>query len=299
RDRGPYTIHNATISIAEEPLELYNGWLVKQEMTDSEERRIGSSMLEILSSTARTYRLGQAYMDQFECLMANGDVLKPDLCIISKQRYKRQVGPIRPNSKHRMLNGSPELAVELRSPSNLRHEERTKRQKYFENGGLIVWDVDPEKRKIWVYEADKDPDSFVEYGEGDTITCEKLFPGWKRPVVDFFAEDLTSEEIVGEAAKEWRAESKAEGLIEGKAEGRIEGLIEGEAKGRIEGKAEGELEILKKVILLQAGLRFEAEKLPHDLEARLERYTAAQLLALLSTIATSPTLEEWLNSFPV
>ncbi|MEI6045242.1 MAG: hypothetical protein WCS37_12900, partial [Chloroflexota bacterium] len=89
---------------------------------------------------------------------------------------------------------------------------------------------------------------------------------------------LTAEDIVGQAAKEWRAES--------------------EASGKTRGRMEGQLETLRMMLLLQAGLRFGTEKLPTDLGARLERYAVAQLIALVGTIATSLTLEEWLNSFP-
>jgi Uma2 family endonuclease len=42
-----------------------------------------------------------------------------------------------------VLQGGPDLVVELRSPSNTRPEEKRKRPQYFDNGTLIVWDVDP------------------------------------------------------------------------------------------------------------------------------------------------------------
>jgi flagellar biosynthesis/type III secretory pathway protein FliH len=183
--------------------------------------------------------------------------------------------------------------VELRSPSNRRYKERIKRKKYFENGTLVVWDVDPRWKKIWVYEVE-DPETTTEYGLGDTISCERLFPGWQRQVDDFFSSELTAEDIAGQAAKEWRAESRAEGLVEGRAEG----LVEGRAEGLVEGRAEGELEGLRKVLLLQAHLRFGAEKLPDDLENQLVRYNLEQLTALVGSIATSLTLEDWLSNFP-
>jgi len=289
RPLGPYTAQNSIISLEEEPIELYNGWLVWKEMTDPEERHIAANIQEILTATARAFRFGQAYPDQFSCLMANKNVLKPDVCVISRQRFERLVAPVRMGSKHKIMWGSPELVIEIRSPSNLRSKEKEKRQNYFENGALTIWDVDPEKRKIWVYEAE-DWENATEYGEEDTITCERLFPGWQRLVADFFSKDLTLEYIVGEPAKQWRTESKAEGRAEGKVEGRAEGKAEGRAEGRLEG--------LRIVLLYQAHQRFEAEKLPTDLEARLERYTMEQLIILVGSITTSVTLEEWLSTFP-
>jgi len=285
RPPGPYTIENALDLIEEEPIELYNGWLVWKEMTDPEERRIASIMLEILSSTARTYHFGQGYMDLLECVMGNKDILIPDVSILSNQRFESQVGPAIPEREHLALKGSPELVIEVRSPSNLRHEERTKRRKYFENGALVVWDVEPKKRKIWVYEVE-DQRTAVEYSPNDTISCERIFPGWQRLVADFFSKELTAEDIVGQAAKEWRAESEARGEARGRTEGRIEGRIE------------GELATLRMMLLLLANRRFGSEELPTDFGSRLEHYTAAQLTDLVGSIATSPDLEEWLGSFP-
>lgn len=285
RMRGPYTIYNATTLVGEEPLEIFNGWLVWQAITDAEERRIAATIQEILSLAARAIGFGQAYPDQFECVMVNEDIHKPDVCVISKERYERRVEPIEPGGKHLVLKGSPELVVEIRSPSNRRTQERKKRKSYFESGTLVVWDVDYEKRKIWVYEL-ANADNGQEYTEKDEISCEPVLGGWRRRVGDFFSKDLSAEEIVGQVAEQWRAESEAKG----RATGREEGLITG--------REEGELVALRKVLLRQAYRRYGKAKFGADLEARLNRYNASQLVDLADNIATSLNLEEWLASFP-
>lgn len=86
-----------------------------------------------------------------------------------------------------MLKGSPELVIEIRFPSNRRSQERKKRRKYFESGAVVIWDVDYQKRKIWVYEVGS-PEKGQEYTEQDEISCEALLPGRKRKVADFSAE---------------------------------------------------------------------------------------------------------------
>lgn len=53
RDHGPYTLSNASTLLAEEPLELFNGWLVWQAMTDAQERRVAATIQEILSLAFR------------------------------------------------------------------------------------------------------------------------------------------------------------------------------------------------------------------------------------------------------
>lgn len=269
RDPGPYTIENADTILDIEPMELYNGWLVWKKMTDPEERRIAANIQLIMDLVARHSGFGQAYPDNLECLMANGDELKPDVCLISSQRFEEKVAPYA-QEQRQVLHGGPELVVELRSPSNRRTKERRKRAKYFANNTSIVWDVDPKKQKIWVYEVEN-PEQGHEYGGNDVITCEKLFPGWKRNVADFFAKDLSVEEIVGEAADQWRTES------------------------REEGRSEGEFEALRKTLLRLAKLKFGETNLPADFETRLANFDKEQLNQLTDTVLTSPEAAEWLE----
>jgi Uma2 family endonuclease len=272
RDPGPYTAANAEMLLSEEPLELYNGWLVWQEVTNPDERRAAANIQEILSFAARLVGFGQGYPDQVECFMANGDMYKPDVCVISNQRFDEKVDPVVPGREHTVLWGSPELVVESRAPSNRRTKERRKRKIYFENGAIVIWDVDSEKRKIWVYEVENQ-ETPVEYSGEAEISCERLLPGWQRKVSDFFAKDLSAEQVAGQAAVQWREE--------------------GEARGR----EEGELKALRALLERQARRRF-GEGQPPDLTARLQPYSLDQLNELADSLTDSPTLAEWLGSFP-
>jgi Uma2 family endonuclease len=268
RVRGPYTAVNTWVLLDEEPLELFNGWLVWQPMTDADERRIAGVIQEILSLAARWAHFGQAYPDQLECVMGNGDVFKPDVCLVSHKRFDSRVEPVAAGLDHKILRGSPEFVVEIRSPSNRRTQERRKRKIYFENGTEVIWDVDPIKHKIWVYEVEN-PETSREFNTSDEITCERFLPGWKRKVGDFFEKDLTTEQIVGQPVEEWRKE----------------------------GFEQGERATLIKLILRQAGRRFGESALPSDLEATLNRLSPEQLTELADAINVSSTLADWLTNF--
>jgi hypothetical protein len=176
-----------------------------------------------------------------------------------------------------VLKSGPELVVEIRSPSNRRTKELQKRRVYFLSGTLVVWDVDPVAHKIWVFEAEN-PQQAQEYNATDIITCERLLPGWRRQVADFFTKELSVEQVVGQVAEEWRAESHEQ--------------------GRAEGQTVGELKALRDVLLRQARLKFGAENLPGDLEARLSRCTVEELTNLADGVAIVSTLEQWLVAFP-
>ena len=214
RDRGPYTIENAETLLEEEPVELYNGWLVWQDMTDVHERRSVANIQDMLSISARKAGFGQALPDQLECLLHNGDVVKPDTSLISWHRLQTAVLPSGPHQRP-VLNGGPELVVEVRSPSNRRARERFKRELYFANQVQIVWDVDERRQTVWVYRAEC-PTQPTRLNVQDDIDCEPLLPGWRRRVADIFAEQASAEAMVGEVAQAWIAEGRAEGDVEGR-----------------------------------------------------------------------------------
>ena len=192
RPRGPYTLENADAYLDQEAVELYNGWLVWQEMTDLKERTVVGTIHSMLDLSARKAGFGQAVPDQAECLLRDGHVIKPDASLISWQRLQTASAPQGPN--HRiLLLVCPELVIESRSPSNRRKQEAMKRAQYFANGTELIWDVDEPNAVIYVYRATA-PTRPLRYGKADEIECT-LLPGWRRRVVDIFADHLSAEAV--------------------------------------------------------------------------------------------------------
>ncbi|MEM7539653.1 MAG: Uma2 family endonuclease [Chloroflexota bacterium] len=271
RPRGPYTIINIETIISEESIELLNGWLVWQEMTDREERRVVARINDIFSLPARHAGFGEVLPDQTECLMQDGSTLIPDAMLISQQRLDSAARPVGPNDRP-IIYGGPELVVEARSPSNTRAKERLKRQQYFSNGTQIVWDVDDRQQKIWVYRASS-PETPVEYGIEDEITCE-LLPRWRRRVADIFSDEVSARTLAGEVADDW---------IE---EGREEGLAIGEERG-VRNNILTTLPILSQACF--------GQPLPSDISQRLQMADLATLQTLQTSVATSPSMDAWLS----
>ncbi len=274
RINGPYTIDNAEMILDQEAVELYNGWLVWQEMTDFNERVVAGNIQAMLDLSARKAGFGSGLPDQMECLLSNGDVIKPDIALISWKRAEtaEPTGP----SQRLILHGCPELVVETRSPSNRRAQERRKRQLYFANQAEVVWDVDVRRQRIYVYRA-QNPQQPEAYGVADIITCEPFLPGWQRRVADIFAMQASAETVAGEVATGWIAE------------GRIE--------GRIEGQMEGRIATLRSLLPILARYRFGAA-LPPEAVARLDECDEPALLRLQSLIETAPTLDAWTAAIP-
>lgn len=276
---GPYTADNVAIVLEEEPVELYNGWLVWQGMTDTHERRAVSNLQTMLDLSARKLNFGQVLPDQLECLLSDGSVVKPDASLISWDRLQQQVRPHGVNQRH-LLMGGPELVIEVRSPSNWRAQERFKRQLYFANNVEVVWDVDDVAQRIWVYRATA-PDAPTAYGIDDEIDCLPFLPGWRRRVRDIFAEQASAESVAGEVADAWRAEGHAAGQVVGHAAG----------------LAEGAAQTLREVLPLLVRVRF-GTALPAELLARLEQCALGDLQRLQAAVETAPSLDAWLQGLP-
>ena len=219
RQPGPYTFENADEYLDTEPVELYNGWLVRQQMSDYEGKGFEGDLHEHVSGAARLYGFGRVLPDQMECLLKDGTTVKPDLSMVSGEREKKQVKPHGPNNRSTLM-GSPEFVVEIRSPSNWRAQEEDKRERYFDNGAEIIWDIDEKAKIIYVYRADAQ-DEADEYSGDDEIDCEPLLPGWRRRVSDLFKEQASVEIVLSEVVDTYQEKGKKIGRAEGEKIGEL------------------------------------------------------------------------------
>ena len=80
-------------------------------------------------------------------------------------------------------NLAPDLAVEVKSPSNSHPELRRKAEMWLSFGVRQVWVADPDTTTITVYRHDAEP---VELGEDDTIDGGDLLPDFTAPVWSLF-----------------------------------------------------------------------------------------------------------------
>ncbi len=77
---------------------------------------------------------------------------------------------------------APELCVEVRSPHDRWSELIQKVSEYLAIGVQEVWVIDPERRRVYVYFADTEPD-VLEVG---TVLRSRTLPEFECPVEDFF-----------------------------------------------------------------------------------------------------------------
>lgn len=157
--------------------ELIDGVLVEKPMGFYESRLAG--VLLVL--------LGRYDPDDTKVMAFGGDgqvrtdrrrVRLPDVSIYLWERFPNRVLPA-----GQILELTPDIAVEVISPSNTEREMDTKRREYFRNGVRQVWQVYPETRSVRVYTS---PARFTELTEADTLDGGDVLPGFQLSVADWF-----------------------------------------------------------------------------------------------------------------
>ena len=78
---------------------------------------------------------------------------------------------------------SPDLAIEVMSPSNTRRQLRDKVREYLFNEGKMVWIVDPEDRCVEIY---RNPEEGRILIESAILHGEDALPGFQCKVADLF-----------------------------------------------------------------------------------------------------------------
>ena len=138
----------------------------------------------ILREFVRANRLGKVLGESGYRLKRDPDQVRgPDVSFISGARRAglQRVGAY--------LDGAPELAVEIVSPTDRADKVEAKVRAYLEAGALRVWVLYPETRSLTVHRADGNSHTFA----GDEIVASGdagfAVDGFEAPVSAFF-EDI-------------------------------------------------------------------------------------------------------------
>ncbi len=138
---------------------------------------------EFLRGFVRSHRLGVVAGPSLGCRMSNGNVRSPDLSFVERERGRRQ-----PNKGAGFLEGAPDLAVEVLSPSDRIAKVKLKAMEYFDNGCRLCWIIDPWDRTVLVVRPDGSEELL---GEAQTLRGEPVLEGFSLPIPRLF-EDLDS-----------------------------------------------------------------------------------------------------------
>jgi Uma2 family endonuclease len=175
-----YTAEELAEMPTDEPWELWEGELRKVPGAGLEASGLAQWIGVLITLFVRPRGLGLVTgSDGTFILRRDPDVVVvPDVAFTKWEQFPGG----RPPSSY--FPGRPELAVEVKSPSDRRRDIEEKLDHYRNAGVPLVWWVFPEDRSVEVYRRGE---LVAALHEGDVLDGEDVLPGFTLPVSEIFA----------------------------------------------------------------------------------------------------------------
>ena len=176
---GPYTIDDLMAMPTDEPWELWEGELRKVPGAGQDASAIAHWIGVLITLFVQPRNLGVVTGADGSYILSRDPltVVVPDAAFV---RRERQPGGVRAASYAPMI---PDLAVEVRSPTDRNADVADKLRLYRQAGVPLVWWLDPKRRTVSVYRHGV---LAAEFGEGETLDGEDILPGFTVPVRQIF-----------------------------------------------------------------------------------------------------------------
>jgi Uma2 family endonuclease len=157
--------------------ELVDGILVAKPMGYFE-AKIAAALVYFLHLYLDAHPIGEVVGGDGPCETLPDHLRKPDVGFTSFERIRREAKPTR-----KKLPFSPDLAVEVLSPSNTAAEMDKKLTEYFATGARLVWHIEPELKTARAFTS---PDSYEDIPADGTLRGGEVLPGFELPLPKLF-----------------------------------------------------------------------------------------------------------------
>ena len=163
----------------DERYELIDGDLVKLVSPGHAHQRTRMKLGIRMYTFVERRNLGEVYFVPFDVVLSDTDVVQPDLLFVSRERLHIITED--------NIQGAPDLAVEILSPSTSARDRGYKRDLYAKHGVKEYWQVDTDAKRITVLSlnAHGDYDVVAVYGVGQTL-ASPLLPGFALNLDEIF-----------------------------------------------------------------------------------------------------------------
>jgi Uma2 family endonuclease len=155
--------------------ELIKGELLTMPLPKTKHGIVGANLTLLLGQHVKAHKLGRISTESGYQLESNPDtVLGPDVSFVSRERLG--------DDPDGYYQGAPDIAVEVRSPSDRRSRIEWKTNLWLSLGAKSVWNVNPKTRTVEVVHAGGERKIFHETDElvDDTV------PGFRVAVSEIF-----------------------------------------------------------------------------------------------------------------
>ena len=161
-----------------ERYELVNGEPREMPVPNPDHSYVGSHATRDLTIFVEQHELGVALVTPSFRLRRNPDQTRiPDVAFLRREVWETL------NRRAAVIDGVPDLAVEIVSPSDTYGSVREKALEWLEAGARMVWVVDPLSRTVEVYSPGQES---VTRTVADTLDGADVLPGFSLPVRALF-----------------------------------------------------------------------------------------------------------------
>ena len=163
-DLGPYTVDDYMKLPEDVRVELIDGYFYDMASAlPLHQQILGQMHLQVYNCIEQSGRACEVYLApsdvQLDCDIYT--MVQPDLYVICELQ----------DPKQRAFQGAPGFVVEILSPSTRSHDMVRKFRKYRNAGVKEYWIIDPENRKVIVFDFSKDPE-----GSQEDYSFEDMIP---------------------------------------------------------------------------------------------------------------------------
>ncbi|MEG4534971.1 Uma2 family endonuclease [Microcoleus sp. D2_18a_D3] len=159
--------------------EIVNGELIDMGNSGAKHGYVCSILMIFLGGYVHIQKLGAMFDSSTAFKMKSGNKRSPDVSFMAKERLQGL-----DELPDGFLEGAPDLAVEILSPSNTVAEIHDKIVEYFENGARLVWVIHPKEQYVLVYRSSQEPDRLLK--SVNSLDGEEIVPGFTLPVAELF-----------------------------------------------------------------------------------------------------------------
>lgn len=159
--------------------EIVNGELIDMGNSGAKHGYVCSILMILLGGYVHLHKLGAMFDSSTAFKMKSGNKRSPDVSFMAKERLQGL-----DELPDGFLEGAPDLAVEILSPSNTVAEIRGKIVEYFENGVRLVWVIHPQEQYVLVYRSSQEPDRLLK--STDSLDGEDIVPDFTLPIAELF-----------------------------------------------------------------------------------------------------------------
>ena len=167
RSRIKFTYEDYRHTPDDKRYELLDGELIMAPAPRTAHQRTSRKIGNSLDTFVTENNLGEVFIAPYDVVLSNTDVVQPDLLFVSKERsYIINEDNIR---------GTPDLVLEILSPSTAQRDRTLKRTLYALHGVPEYWQADTDAKIAMVLTLDNGEYKVAGiYGEGQTLVSPLL-----------------------------------------------------------------------------------------------------------------------------